>query len=260
VDQLPFSTLPDFSLATTMAGESSSTAKPNTSQNIRLPGAYGKRKAVANVVPHGHASAETCETIWKNALSAWGFSGTTTTEREDLMWAIAEVLVSGTSAEIDWECVSFEYSGSTYTMSAFADAAAREINYTNPVRVWARDFRRAEIPIRIHTLLGNPENLQIRQTAAANYGTTVDNAEFCFDTAHALLGSGLQLNHAHTALIQALSASVITRSHEDGISRGLAQATSDRSTTIPSTLRTQAPSVAPPVASPAERSGFKPIR
>lgn len=241
----------------TMASESSAAVSKSKPQ--RVLGGFGARKAKADVVAHGHVSADKCDDIFRAAISSWGMSGTSESDRDDLKWTLAEVFVHGTSPEISWEHVTFQFKGSTFTMAPFAQVCAQNIPFANPIRVWCRDYNKAEIPLRIHSLLINPDNLELRQAATANYGTTMDNAQYCFDLAHALSYSGAALPHSDVMLINKLTAAVLTRSNDDAVMRGFAQATSNHADVIDakgvSRQNTQ-PSVAPP----AERSGFKPLR
>lgn len=241
----------------TMAGE------PSTSTSgkalTRVAGGLGKRRAKAQVVAHGHASQETCETVFRQGLSAWGLSGTTEGDRDELKWALAEVMVHGTSAEISWETVTFQFKGDTLTMAPFVQTCANFIGYTNPLRVWGRDYNRAEIPLRISALLADPENVELRQIATANYGTTMDNAKYCFDLAHALSYSGMVMSHSEIMLINRLSASVINRANDDAVMRGFAQATSNHADTVGDRgpVKQASPVTAAP---PAERSKFAQLR
>jgi len=240
-----------------MSPGESSTAPSGSRAITRVAGGLGKRRARAGVVPHGHVSSNVCETVFRQAITAWGLSGTTEEDREELKWSLAEVFVYGTSAEISWEHVTFEYKGSLLAMAPFVQTCATHIPYTNPVRVWARDYNRADIPLRIATLLGDPENVEMRQIATANYGTTMDNAKFCFDLAHALTYSGMSLSHSETMTINRLTAAVLNRSTEDSVSRGFAQATSNHADTVGDR---GPPKQAMPTATTAERAGFKPLR
>lgn len=236
---------------------SGSTGKAPTT--TRIAGGYGNRRAAAGVIPHGHVSAETCDTVFRSAITAWGLSGSTEAARDDLLWAIAETLAYGTSSEISWSVVTFSFNGDTLSMAVLFDAASTRIPFANPIRVWVRDFRKAEVAVRISELLRNPDNIEMRQTCAANYGTGLENARFCFDTAHALTFSGMALSHADTMLIGQLSAMAITRSQDDAVSRGFAQATSNHAGTVGGSK--PAPQIAPsPSTTPAERGGFKAVR
>jgi hypothetical protein len=244
------------SFFTMVDSEAVMSSKPTTS---RVAGAYGKRRAAASVVPHGHVLPEVCETVFRAAITSWGVSGSSESDRDELMWCIAEVLVHGTSSEIDWEQVSFTYKGTVLTMAPFFDVAVKHLPVSNPVRVWVRDFRKAEIAVRISELLNTAENIEMRQVAAANYGTTIAEARFCFDTSHALFHSGMVLGHSDMQLISKLAAAVINRAHDDGVSRGFAQATSNHAGTVGGSKPT--PQVSPtPTTTAVERGGFKPLR
>lgn len=242
-----------------MAGPSDAASAPSgRSVTTRIPGGYAKRKAGAYVVAHGHIDPDVAESVFRAAIAAWNISGSTEEDRDELLWATAEAFIHGTSSEINWEQVSFKFKGSVFTMAPFASVAAQAISYANPIRVWVRDFRKAEVAMRMHELLNNPDNLELRQMAAGTYGTTVDNARFCFDCAHALPTSGLYLGHSDIIMISKLASVAINRSQEDAISRGFAQANSNHAGTVGGAKPT--PQSAPVVSTPAERGQFKPLR
>lgn len=225
----------------------------------RLPGSYAKRRISAAVVPHGHVSSEVCEAIFRDAIAGWGIGGSDEAMRDELLWSIAEVLVHGTSSEISWPQVTFTFEGAELTMAAFVAACSLRIGFANPVRVWVRDFRKGEVAVRISEMLNNPENIDIRQTQASRYGTTVDNAKFCYDTSHALFASGMTLGHADIILINQLAATAINSSQEDAISRGHAQAASNHAGTVGGAKPTPQV-VPPPITSSSDRGGFKTVR
>lgn len=235
---------------------SSSNKKVTTT---RIPGGYGTRRSKAGVVPHGHISKETAETIWRAALGMWGVDGSTEDSRDELLWCLAEVFVHGTSSEIDWHAVKFTYNGSEYDLAAFHSTCSQHIPYVNPIRVFVRDFRKAEIAMRIHELLNSAENLELRQRQIARYGTSVENARFCFDTAHALFDSGMTLKPTDIHVINQLAKVAISSAHEDAVSRGYASAPSDHSAVVGGTKPT--PQTAPaPQTDSGVRAGFKSVR
>lgn len=258
VEELPFASVSDISKA--MAESTSSSSKTNAVVGKRrVPGSYGKHKLTASVVPFGHASSDVCETIFRTMLAEYGLSGLTQDQRETFIWSLAEVLIHGTSTEIKFDNVWFTFNGTSYTMATAASVCGRYIGLMNPVRVWTRDFRESELPMRMFEILNTADNLELRQVAAANYGTTVDNARFCFDTSSALLNSGMLLSHSDIALIGLLSAYTITRAQADGQSRGETQATSNHAGTVGGT-RGAATAPAAPAVSSTERAGFKSLR
>lgn len=233
-------------------------ATEKSTSNVRIFGGAGRRKLQANVVAHGHVSAETCEAVFRSACSSWGIGGSSAQSRDDLVSALAEVFVHGTSSAIDWAVVKFMYGGTELSMNVFHDAASKDIGYVNPIRVWVRNFRNAEVAFRIHEFLNDPANVALRTTAAANYGTTVDNARFCFDTANALFNSGIVLSHTEVAMIRSLSNAVINRAQEDAVSRGFAAAEPQHNGTVGGEKPT--PQILPPATTPSERGGFKSFR
>lgn len=224
----------------------------------RTATAFGRRKLRANVTPHGHASEALCDEILKAIRSAYGLSGSTQESRDELLWALAEAFVFGTSPEIDWKVVTFDFGGSTYNCENIAAICSARISFVNPVRVWVRDYGKGEIPIRIHAILNSPENVGLRQTMACHYSTTTDNARFCFDTSIALLGSDLVFSHAEILMIKQLSNYNLSRAMHDSQERGEVDATSNRAGTIGGTKQLSAPVAA--AAPPVERAGFKSLR
>lgn len=229
---------------------------------VRIAGGYGKRRSAASIVPYGHASAGKCERVYSTALGIWGIDGTNSEERNDFLFTLAEVLMYGTSGEIEWKKVTFVFDGETFDMAPLADSASREIDGPNPVRVWTRDFRKGEIPFRIHEVLANPENIAIRQLMAANYETTVSNAQFCFDTSDALISSGMTLSQADILLIKRLAAFTIGRAQQNGYANGDLTASSNHAGTVGGTKQPNTPSTAPAasIATSEQRGGFRSLR
>jgi len=257
VDTLPFSNVSDIS--GTMADSSSSKAPSSAPvSGARAPGSYTRRRASAAVVPYGHASHEVCETIYRQMLSEYGLGGLTASQRDEFLWCLVEVLVHGTSTEINWADVWFTYEGTALSMARAFGVVKSFIGLSNPMRVWVKDFRKGELPMRMSEFLNNSENIEVRQVVASNYGTTVDNARFCFDTAGALVNSGLVLSHSDILLVNMLSSYTIQRAQSDGQARGAVQATSDHSGTVGG-VKAAGIAAAAPVA-PSERAAFKAMR
>jgi len=239
-----------------------STSAPSPSKKLtttRVPGGYGPRRAKAGVIAHGHISPETAEQIWRSALNQWGIGGSTEDSRDELLWCLAEVFVHGTSSEIDWHVVKFTYNGTEHDLAVFASVCSLNVQYINPIRVFVRDFRKAEIAMRIHELLNNPENMELRQRQIARYGTSVENARFCFDTAHALFDSGMTLKPADIHTINQLAKVAISSSHEDAVSRGFSSAPSDHAGVVGGSKPPPQTTPAPQTDSGA-RAGFKSVR
>jgi hypothetical protein len=240
----------------------STSASAPTSKKVtttRLPGGYGARRAKASVVAHGHISDEVAEQIWRAALSLWNIGGSSEESRDELLWCLAEVFVHGTSSEIDWYAVKFTYGGTEHDLGAFHSVCSQNVPYVNPIRVFVRDFRKAEIAMRIHELLNNAENLELRQRQIARYGTSVENARFCFDTAHALFDSGMTLKPTDIHTINQLAKVAISNAHEDAVSRGFASAPSDHAGVVGGSK--PSPQVTPaPQTDSGARAGFKSVR
>jgi hypothetical protein len=255
VDSFPFAHLVDTMPADPAASQNPAEAKVDGRRSVT---AFGKRKMKAKVTPHGHASEDTCNEVMKAIRGAYGLSGSTKESRDEFLWTLAEVFVYGTSPEIDWKVVTFESAGVTYNCEHIAAICAARISAPNPVRVWVRDYDRGEIPIRIHALLNSPENVGVRQVMASHYGTTADNARFCFDTSSALLDSDLTFSHAEILLIGQLSAYTLSRATQDSQQRGEVDATSNRAGTVGGVKQVNGTSTA--AAPPAERAGFKSLR
>lgn len=263
MDTLPFTNLSNSNLATIMAGDPEVPKAGSSAVAVRqhrVPGSYAKRKAKAEVVPYGHASVDVCESVFRAILTGYGVGGSSEGGRDEFLWCLAETFIHGTSAEIGWDNVWFTFEGSRHSMAILAAEVGRYIGLINPVRVWVRDFRRGELPMRMFEFLNNPDNTELRQSVAANYGTTVDNARFCFDTSGALISSGLTLSHADIAMVNMLSTYTITRAQQDGQSRGDTQASSARAGMVGGTRAGEAPALAGSPAAPAERGAFRSLR
>lgn len=256
MDNLPFASVADiFGI---MAGEKDTAVATTTSTGRRVLLAKG-RISTAKVTPHGHADDDTCERIWRSIVSAY-IGGGNEDAREELMNALAEVFVYGTSGEISWEGVSFQLKGEKHTMAALVSVVSENIKLYNPVRVWVRDFKRGELAVRMCEFLSTPENVELRQRAAAAYGMTTDQARYCFDTSDALLTSGLILSHSDMVTIKRAAAFVLSRADAGAISRGETQATSNHAHQIGGGKQTATVNTVTPMVSQEARGGFKALR
>lgn len=222
MDSLPF-----FNVDNSDMTDTGSSKNKAVLSGLRIPGSYGKRVPVANAVPFGHVSDQVCEEVFRSVLPAYGLSGSTEEQRYEFIWALAEVFVYGTSQEINWADVKFYFGGSEYSMAGIASICAGRISYVNPVRVWVRNFRKGEFVMRMYEYLSDPMHMEVRQWMAYNYGTTIDNAHYCFDTSSALLYSGMALSFSDRQLIDKLSTFTISRAQSNGQSVGEVDAPSN---------------------------------
>jgi len=215
-------------------------------------GAY-RRTADSSVTVHGKMPLATAETIYRQVLTAYLGPQSTTEMREELLETLAEALQSSTSDETVWTDVSFELSdGGVKDLGLLHSVVTQHYSGVNPIRTWVKSFREGELPCRISDLLADPTNVAIRQVAAYRYGTPVDNAHFCFDTADALLASGRVYSHSEMKLIEGLKIVATDRAAQNAGAQGEVRPVQD------STGRVGFKDTATPA--PEIRSGFRTVR
>jgi len=164
-------------------------------------GRFG-RVAKANVVPHGLMSNEQAEIAYRAALTAYGLGDTTEEQRLEFLGCLTEALAFATSTEVEYSQVSFEYEGSRYALDVLDDATIAVYSGENPLRTWVKSFRDAQMCLRISDFLDTPENVGVRQVAAARYGMPVADAKYCFDCADGLLRTDRTFSYSEAKTIE----------------------------------------------------------
>lgn len=157
------------------ARNSGASARIGGKTPLRLPGGRSR------VVRHGHVSADVADTIWVEALEAWGVQGSSQELREEIILGIAEAAIQGTSVAADLEAVTVTVDEYTLSFGVLADVSQRYTRQPNPVRVFLRSFRNAVIPVTIYRLLSHPENAQLRALAAWKYGCEPGKTQYAYD-------------------------------------------------------------------------------
>lgn len=235
MDTLPFAAIDSFLEETVFASPlDRMEGKPSTSTAVSKGPALTqrgrfKRPAKSNGITHGYIPGDIADRIFRDALQEWGMSSSSEGTREDVLGGLAEVLWASTSAETDYSAVMFEVEGSYLSVQPLINVATRHISVDNPLRVWIRSFRNAEMALRIHDFLDTPENLVQRQEAAASYGAELRDARFCFDMGDALLITGREFSTSERNLIASLRIYATSRAQGNAQARGMIQPTHDSS-------------------------------
>jgi len=237
---------------------------PSGSSRVRSVTQRGrfKRPAKSHGITHGYVPGDVAERIFRDALAEWGISSSNEGVREEILGGMAEVLWASTSSETDWSTVYFELEGELLCMQPFINVCVRSIGHDNPLRVWLRSFRHAEMALRIHDFLDTPENLAQRQEAAGSYGAEIRDARFCFDMADALLITGREFTATDRNIINSLKIYATSRAQSNANARGLSQPMHDTSGGKAGGGRADGGGQLPGLnaAPPSIRSGFTPVR
>jgi len=133
------------------------------------------------VVKHGHVTDKVAEIVWTELLDAWGIGGTNTELREDIVVALAESLVQGTSIASDLEARCIIINDELCSLGVLKSLMVSRTNQSNPVKVFLRSFRKALIPIECFRILSAPENETLRAEVALRSGCELSKAPYAFD-------------------------------------------------------------------------------
>lgn len=189
------------------------------------------RRAGNNVTYHGHMPPAAADRVFRAACAEWDVGDMDAEAREDLLGCIAEACLRSTSTETDTTNVVFSYGDDDLELDVLVKQATVKTTQPNPLRVWIRSYHNGEIAARISDLLADPENLALRQRAAADYGASMSDAYLCFDTADALIGFR-PVSHSEIITIGRLKAYKLRTASESATSKGLERTEADRTRQI----------------------------
>jgi hypothetical protein len=204
-----------------------------------------------NVVRHGEISEQEANEVWRQCLAAWGISESSPEEREELMDALTQALVSSTSKSDENLDTRFLFGNNYLSFRPIYDAvsALPGTNNDSGLRVFVRSFRSAEFACRMFDLLDNAGNVSARQEMAYRTNGPVEHAPYMIDVSDALVRhSGRQYTQQELALFTkyrtARVMKAMDRAHEVGM------VTTPMDTSSRNAATTVAPEAAPPA--PAE--------
>jgi hypothetical protein len=135
----------------------------------------------SKVVRHGCISAEDADKVFLELLTEWGISQSTETTRLEVYHALAELGVYGTSVAATLEESRIVINSTTCPLSALSSLMVKYTSQPNPIKVFYRSFRNAEIPITMFNILSTVENVRIRATVQMRYGIPMDEVPYAFD-------------------------------------------------------------------------------
>lgn len=138
------------------------------------------------LVTDGYMSPKDAQDVLVDCLSEWGITGHSDADIDPFLSRIAHALRQGTSAERDFSKVYFEHKNNRCGFEVLKLAASKKDNSENPVRVWARSYGSGEMAVRTYDMLRDPENVQLREESALDYGCAMDVVHVSFDYADAL--------------------------------------------------------------------------
>jgi len=204
-------------------------------------------------------SPEHAEEVFRETMTAWGLSSSDSELRNELLVSIAQECIHGTSEAKDWSEVYLRMDHGDVSFGALHDNARAKTGQSNPIRVWLRSFRNAEIPKLCYDLLSNPENVIIRAVALSNYGDVSSNdIPYCFDTCVDTLKGGMPFSATEIVRMNFVKSRKLLDTQMKVQSTGVASASHDASTRSANAIA--GGSGLAPAVDASTRIGLRPLR